>query len=236
MSWLSSGLGVIGGALSGLTSQQQTQTQTTNVSPFTQGQMNGIWGAAQQAAAGGPGANLNSAGGYATGAQNAGQTGLNALSGDQSAVNALMNPYISNVIDANNAQWNNINAGTATASNEAATGANAFGGSRAAVAQGAALSQNNIAQAGQNASLLSQGYQGAMNQAAQLAGYGLQGAGLNTQLGGMGVGNGLWNLNALKGGYVGPSGQTTTGTSSQQPSVLGGIGQLAGAIAPFFMM
>jgi hypothetical protein len=82
------------------------------------------------------------------------------------------------------------------------------------VAQGVMLSNNTMQNQALNAGLLSSGYNNAINQAGTLAGYGMQGAQLNSNLGFGGVGNGLWNLNALKSGYIQPTGSTSSGANT----------------------
>jgi hypothetical protein len=94
-----------------------------------------------------------------------------------------MNPYQQQVLDANNAAWQKVNTQGANSLNAAATQANAFGGSRHGVAQGVMQSNNNMAQMQQTAGLLSQGFEGAMGRAGQLAGLGMGAAGAGAQLG-----------------------------------------------------
>lgn len=106
---------------------------------------------------------------YLNAYQGAGYQGLSALQGNPRAVQAMMNPYQQQVVDANNLQWQKTNQQTMNALDGQATQAGAFGGSRAAVAQGAALAGNNLAQQQQNAGLLYSGYNGAMDRAQQLA-------------------------------------------------------------------
>lgn len=193
---------------------QSTQTNVNSLSPTEQGWINQVMGASQNAAAQGPGAPITGASDYYTQLQNAGNVGVGAMSGNASDVQQLMNPYQGQVIDAMNNQWGNINAQTANQVNSNATSAGAFGGNRAAVAQGAALSQNNIAQAGQVGGLLSSGYQNAMTQAQALATGGAQAAGANAQLGLQGVGNsGLWQQLMLKQGLMGLPYGSSTGQS-----------------------
>jgi len=139
-------------------------------------------------AAGTPGPGMNwrtqQAGDFYSGLLgNQAQTGIRALGGDASAVQGLMNPYQQQVLDANNAAWQKVNTQGANSLNAAATQANAFGGSRHGVAQGVMQSNNNMAQMQQTAGLLSQGFEGAMGRAGQLAGLGMGAAGAGAQLG-----------------------------------------------------
>jgi hypothetical protein len=189
-----------------LSHESTSSKNSSGVDDFTRGQLGNIWGAAQGAAAGGPGPLLTGAGQYGTSLQTGGQAGINALSGDPTAVAGLMNPYIQQVLDANNANWQKTNLQTMNQVNDAATRAGAFGGSRQGVTAGVALANNNMAQQTQTANLLNGGYQQAIQQAQALAGFGLQGAQLNSNLGFGGVGNGLWGLNALRSGFIQPTG------------------------------
>lgn len=232
MSWFSSGYNALFG---NKTTNQNTHEE--GLDAFSKGQLGSIWDAAQAAAKGGPGELLTGAGQYGQALQGGGNLGVGALSGDPAAIAKLMNPYQQQVIDANNAEWQHTNAQTMNQVNDAATQAGAFGGSRHGVAEGVALANNNRAQQSQTANLLSQGYGQAVNQAGQLAGYGLQGATLNSNLGFGGVGNGLWAQNALRGGFVMPTGTTGGYKTTQQgtPSIFDSIGRVAGAAAPFFL-
>lgn len=125
-----------------------------------------------------------------------------------------MSPYINNVMAANAQQAAKAQLQGTNQLNAQATQASAFGGSRAGVAQGVMMANNQQNLANQNASLLAGGYQGAMQQAGTLANLGFNGAQLNTQLGAMGVGNGLWGLNALRSGYIQPTGGTSGGAQT----------------------
>ena len=146
-----------------------------------------------------------------TGQQNAGAVGTSALSGNVASTNQLMNPYIANVMSTMNNQWQNTNAQDINASNASSTAAGAFGGSRAAIQNGAVLSANNLAQNTQNAGLLSQGYTDAMGQATTLANMGSNAAGANASLGMAGLGSAQqWLLQMLKQGF---NGLPTVGTT-----------------------
>lgn len=192
---------------------QHTNSQS-QVDQDTKNRMGGIWDAGAQAGANGPGPVLTGAAGYNTGVMGAGATGAAALGGDPNATARLMNPYQQQVMDANNAAWGKMNAQTVNQENDLATKAGAFGGSRHGVAEGVALGNNAMAQGAQNAGLLSSGYQNAMGQAATAAGMGLNASGQNAQLGYAGVGNqALWNTNMLKNGFMGPTGQSSSGNN-----------------------
>ncbi len=176
----------------------------------------GIRNSGLNAGMAGPGPLLNGAADFNSGLMGAGQLGFGALAGDPAAAAKLMNPYTSGVIDANNTQWQNINKNTVNQVNDEATKAGAFGGSRHGVAEGVALGQNNLAQAGQNAGLLNQGFSDMIARAMGLAGLGSNAAAQNANLGFGGVGNpNLWMLNMLKSGWTGPTGQTTQGYGNQ---------------------
>ena len=193
----------------------EKHTDNTAIDATTQAYQEEIRNAARQAGAQGPSPLVTGAAGFNTGLQTAGTAGINALSGDPAAVARLMNPYQQNVIDANNANWQHTNAQTMAQINDAATKAGAFGGSRAAIAQGAALAANNRAQQAETAGLLSSGYGQAINQANQLAGYGYAGAQSNANLGLGGVGSPQqWYMNLLKQGYISPYGASSQGGSS----------------------
>lgn len=192
--------------------EAQHQNQQTQLDQDTKNRMGSIWSAGQAAANDGPGPLLNGAANYNGQQMNAGRQGTAALAGNPDAVKQMMNPYQQQVIDANNADWQHTNAQTMNAVDDHATQADAFGGSRAAVSQGAALANNNRAQGAQTADLLAGGYGQAMNQAGQLAQMGQQANAQNTQLGFAGVGNpGLWQTNMLKNGFMGPTGQSSSG-------------------------
>jgi len=199
-----------------------TQNNATSVDPGTSAYVDGIRNSAFNAGTAGPGPLLNGAAAYGTAAQAAGNLGFGALSGDPRATGQLMNPYLSNVVDANNADWAHTNAATASQINDEATRAGAFGGSRHGVAEGVALSGNNLQQQNQLAQLRYQGYNDAMSRASALAGYGFQGANLNSNLGFGGVGNpDLWLLQMLRQGYTGPTGQTSSGATTNSNFGLG---------------
>jgi hypothetical protein len=195
--------------------------QQTSVDPQTMAWMQEVMNAARNAGTAGPSPLATGAADYNTATMGAGRQGVAALSGDAAAQAALMDPYQSQVIDANNAQWDNADAHTASQMNDAATKANAFGGSRHGVATGVALGENNRNRMGQTAGLLSGGFQNSMGRAAQLAGMGAQGAGANANLGMGGVGSPQqWLMQMLNQGFR-QTGSSTTGSSSGGSSTLG---------------
>jgi hypothetical protein len=172
-----------GASLLGGNKSTQQQTQTTALNPE---QMQ-AWQAALQWANKGqvPGANPltgQAIQGFQNQAQ-AGNVGLGALSGNQADYNQLANPYQQNVLDAMQKNFGFQNQNVMNMAADQAQGQNAFGGNRAGIMQGDALSQNMNNQAQQMAGLQLGGYQNTMNQANLLAGYGAQG---NNQLGAMG--------------------------------------------------
>lgn len=174
---------------------------------------NQIRQAAAGAGAAGPSPLVTGATDYYTGAQKAGNLGMGALSGEQGATQQLMNPYMSNVIDATNNQWNQNDQNTMNEVNARATAAGAFGGSRTGVATGTALAQNNMNRNNAVSSLLYGGFNDTMNRANTLAGIGMQGAGNNANLGMGGVGNPQqWLMNMLNQGYRGNYGGIQQGS------------------------
>lgn len=242
---IAAGAHVLGGLLNGGTPQngvngdfgQNKNTQTggsQGLDANTQAQLKGIQNAYGQAGAAGPGSVLNGAAGYGTSAQTAGNLGFGALSGDPNASKQLMNPYIQNVIDANNANLAKTQLQTTNQINDQATKAGAFGGSRQGVAEGVALANNQQNNNALNANLLNNGYNTAMQQANTLAGYGLQGAQLNANLGFGGVGNqALWNAQQLRNGFIQPTGSQYSSTQNTNQNnglqgTINGIGDILG--------
>lgn len=150
---------------------------------------------------------------YYKNAMAGGNLGMGALSGDPNAAHQMMNPYQQQVIGGINRQWDQNDQSTMNAVNDRATQAGAFGGSRQGVATGVALGQNNMNRNAQVGSLLYGGYNDTMNRANTLAGYGMQGAGNNANLGMGGVGSpDQWMMQQLKQGYMGPYGGATNGS------------------------
>lgn len=76
----------------------------------------------------------------------------------------FMNPYMQNVVDATRGEFDALRRQASTQAQQQATGAGAFGGSRAAVLQGARMGELDRAQGSQIAGLLSSGYQNALQQ------------------------------------------------------------------------
>lgn len=148
--------------------------------------------------------------------------GAAALGGDESALSSFMNPYIHNVLDQSNAQFDILGRKAQNLVNDQATQAGAFGGSRAAVASGVAAGQVANQQALTNSQLLAGGFGDAQQRAAQAAQLGLQGN--SAYLGALGFPTSIY-AQALPGG-----GSTTT--QSQGGGGLGGFisGALGGGI------
>lgn len=142
---------LLGGATSLGKMLLKPKTQTTNYgfSPQTQNYIN----AQQQMGQQGANSILNHQGSFFTGPET-------MSVGDQAA--QFMNPYQQQVIDANNAQFDQLRAGAVTGANQEAMQAGAFGGSRHGVMAGARLGELDRTQMRQNANLLNSGYQNAM--------------------------------------------------------------------------
>jgi hypothetical protein len=143
---------------------------------------------------------LQSQGTFGAG-QTAGQAGLDALTGNAAAAGQFMNPYQQQVMDQMTRQFGVQNQMTEQQMNDAATRAGAFGGSRHGVATGVALGENARNQAMQTAGLLSQGFEGAMGRAGQVAGLGQNAAQLGANLGMTAGSPELWRMNTLQRGF-----------------------------------
>ncbi len=170
-------------------------------------------------------------------AANQGNLGLSALSGNADAVRQLSNPYTQQVVDATTAQYGKSANQLQDSIAARAASAGAFGGSRAAVAQGVGLGNLANDQTLATAQLRSQGYQQAQQQASQLAQLGQN---ANGQLGNIGqylTDQGraaqshnfdtLARANAAAGQH---------GTSQTQPgSLLGDLGGIASLGASFLV-
>ena len=137
---------------------------------------------------------------YAQGRQ-LGGVGLSALGGDANALQQLMGGYGSQL----DPYWNQLRQQTLGTIGDQATQAGAFGGSRQGVAEGAALGQIGIGQAGQRYGE----YQNALGRAGQLANLGF---GIDPQM-----------LGLLNQG-MGPYGTTQTTHTQSDPfsQLLGG--------------
>lgn len=195
--------------------QRTSQSSQTGVDPTTMAYMQQIMDAAKGAGAAGPSPLVTGAAGFNTGAMTAGNLGMGALSGNAADAATLMNPYQQQVIDATNKQWDVNDQHTINAVNDRATAAGAFGGSRAAVATGTALAQNNLNRNSAVSGLLNTGYDSTMNRAGTLAGLGFAGSQANANLGMGGVGSPQqWLLNMLNQGFRGPTGTTSSGSQA----------------------
>lgn len=78
-------------------------------------------------------------------------------------IQAAMNPFLSQVVDATRGEFDNLRGLASNATNQQATQAGAFGGSRQAVLEGTRLGELDRAQASNIAGLLSGGYGQAVN-------------------------------------------------------------------------
>lgn len=188
-------------------SKQQTVTQSLD--PATQQQQQRVYDAANQAAtlAGqgffgntyGLNQNTLNAGHVLNGmsdagaagdqalrtAADAGRFGTSALEGNSTAIGGMMNPYINQVINPMLQRYSDLTSRLNNNIASQATGAGAYGGSRAAVAQGVADADLARSSAQDIGSLYSQGFNTANQNAQTLAGYGLSAGGA---LGNLGLG------------------------------------------------
>lgn len=181
-------------------------------------------GDADQAAAQGAGPLLTSAAQANTSQQQAGLLGTQALSGNGTAINTLMNPYINNVVNATNAQYDKTGAQAAAGVDSNATSMGAFGGSRNAVATGVAQANNNLNRNTAISGLLSSGYTQAINQASTLVGQGQNATASNIGLGNEGVGQtSLWGANVLKGALQGMPYGTSSATNNNSLQTTSGM-------------
>lgn len=189
--------------------QKTTQNSNSSWDNTSQARAGSIWDAANKA---GNTANplQQEAQGTFSGLQKGGNLGFAALTGDADAAGKFMNPYQKNVIDANNAEWNNVNAQTVNRTNDLATKANAFGGSRHGVAEGVALGENARAQATQTAGLLNSGFDASMARAGQAANLGFGAAQQNLAA----MSPEERRLYLMKQGFLGPQGQQSSGAQT----------------------
>lgn len=215
----------------------QTQTQSTGYDGTTEKARQQAYAAANGAASAVAGVDPSTSAAleYYKNLMSGGATGAAALSGDQGAISQLFNPYQSNVLDAVNGQFGDLRKQATLASNDAATRAGAFGGSRAAVALGTQQAALDKTQAQTLAGLQYQGFNDTMNRAGQSANLGFGAAGAAAPLGQyaqiMNDPN-LRNMNIWKQYFSNtPVEQTTSGTSTgtQQGGKNGASGFLGGA-------
>lgn len=165
----------------------------------------------------GAGALINAGGSYFTGPQT-------MSIGEQ--ISPFMNPYMGNVIGALGNEYDHLRDQAGMRTNQAATAAGAFGGSRHGIAEGVRMGELDRAQMSQTAGLLQSGYQNAMNaalpyweQQRQLQEQQLQEPFWRYQ-----QGLGMMNLG------MGPVGWNTTSSSKQRessPSTMGTLGGMA---------
>ena len=183
----------IGKSKSKTTSSQQQQGQS-GPDAATQAKVNEIYGAGQQAGAAVP------------------QSVTDALSflNGKSDGSQYMNPYQQQVIDAYLGDLQHANAQTANQVADQFTKAGAFGGSRQAVAQAVAQSENQRNTMSQIANLRQQGYSVATTRALMAANLG------------MGADPNVWRLQMLKQGFTGlPYGQQYANRNNQATTNLG---------------
>ena len=123
----------------------------------------------------------------------------------------FFNPYQQNVIDSVRGQYNYQRGLAGIASDEAATRAGAFGGSRAAVERGSRLGAIDRAESSTIANLMHSGYQNAVTQSLQHNEY-------RRALRERQAQEPIWRAQQaqglMQGGYGGPTGYTNTGTST----------------------
>lgn len=172
----------------------------SGVSKATNSRIAEIYGAGQKAANNIP-TPVTGAQNYFSGAQGAGQSGLDALSGNAQAAAQFMNPYQQQVIDQMNQQFGVQNQMAMQGVDDAATRAQAFGGSRHGIATGTALAENARNQGMQMAGLLNSGFEGAMGRAGQVAGMGFDAANAGANLGMVAGSPDLWRMNTLQRGF-----------------------------------
>lgn len=137
--------------------QTVTQTNTQTLDPQSQAFVNAM----RQQAQTGAGAILNG-GPLFTGP-------IQQTPGEMAQ--GFMSPYIANVIGGLRGEFDHLRSQALTGSNQQATQAGAFGGSRAAIMAGARMGELDRAQASQVAGLLNSGFQNAMGQGLDFAKY-----------------------------------------------------------------
>lgn len=241
MSWLSSGLRKLGGAL-GIGDKKVTTS--TALDPGSQKYVDAMRLQAQRGAntiMGGPGG----AGPYmpSTGAgANWGMptngmggswfTGPQTQSiGDQAA--AFFNPYQQQVIGGLRGEFDHLRGMAEMGANQQATLGGAFGGSRHGVMAGTRLGELDRAEASQIGGLLHSGYQNALSQGTAYAEQ-------QRQLQQQQMMEPIWRAQMAQGMYQGGMGPTGSTSTSTQPGggllgAIGGIGMVAGGLgwSPF---
>lgn len=186
-----------------------------------------LWNQARTAGMSGPGAAATGASDYFNGAYAPGRTGLAALGGDSAATQQLMNPYIDNVVGNVNKQYDYSRNATINSTNDAATRAGAFGGSRHGVAEGVALGELGRGHEATIADLYHGGFNDAMGRAGSLASFGMSGANANAGMSAMlDPAMRQFNLFNTAMGSM-PHGSTTSSTNT--PGHNGATGALGGA-------
>lgn len=170
----------------GKSSKQET-TSTQNLDPQMLAYRNSVFQAATAAANKGQAYGVDPLSQQAAqqfqGYAQLGQQGAQALNGNQAALQQYMDPYEQNVINQVQGDYGRQAALTSQATNGQATAAGAFGGSRHGIAEGVALGDLSRGMGQQIAQLRSQGYNDAMQRAAQAANLGMGASGQLQQLG-----------------------------------------------------
>src|SRR5688500_3170132 len=100
--------------------QRQTSSGSTVVDQTTQDYLRQVMEAAKQAGGAGASPLAQNASKSFTDMMSKGNFGMGVLKGDTAGLQTTTNPYQQQVIDANNAQWQNTNAGTMNMVNDAA--------------------------------------------------------------------------------------------------------------------
>lgn len=145
-------------------------------------------------------------GGLGFGAASSGIDAATRAMGGAPNVGGFMSPYMHNVVDATNAQYDESGARAQNDVNSNATLSGALGGDRHAVAAGAAAAGNSRDRMSSISNLLNGGYQTAMGQAQTDKGMNMQGG---ISLGGLGfggVGQGMGASSTLGGWGMGGAG------------------------------
>lgn len=221
------------------------QTVTHAADAGTTAMQGQVYGAAQDAAKNyqtvGPNAGQTAAMNQFGATANLGMGGANALAGDPAAIQKLMNPYMNNVMDANQQQYQRNASMLGNTMNSDATTAGAFGGDRSAIASGAAQGNLGAAHMSDVAGLLRGGYQDAMGQASTLANLGMNATG--NQFAGGGVmrdiaqqqaNPGLMQQQILAAGMKGGNAGNTTDSTYSKTSAGQNILGAAATLGPMF--
>jgi hypothetical protein len=208
----------IGDASAKGSTQKTWQNGTSSWDPTSQARAGNIWDQGQAAAKAGYGAKATEAQGTFSGYQKAGNAGVAALSGDPAAQKQFMDPYQQGVIDENNKAWQKTNQQGLNMVGDQATASGAFGGGRHGVAEGVMLSNNAAEQAKQTAGLLDTGFNNASARENQVANLGFGGAQQNSDV----LSPEAYALQQKKNAFLGPQGQTTSGSQTSVGAEMSG--------------